>query len=121
MSKFKISSNAMAMTEPSTGSDLSAIATTAVRDGDFYVVNGSKTFISNGHLCDLVVVLLSAAAVAESLFGWPGAALLFLKSVALRDWNVVAAILFVLACVVLIAETLGVLAERLLYKAWERT
>ncbi|MGH7437429.1 MAG: acyl-CoA dehydrogenase family protein [Polyangiaceae bacterium] len=47
---------AVAMTEPSTGSDLSAIKTTAVRDGDFYVLNGSKTFISNGHLCDLVVV-----------------------------------------------------------------
>ena len=47
---------AIAMTEPGTGSDLAAIATTAVKDGDDYVINGSKTFISNGQLCDLVVV-----------------------------------------------------------------
>jgi acyl-CoA dehydrogenase len=47
---------ALAMTEPGTGSDVAAIATTAVRDGDDYVVTGSKTFISNGQLCDLVVV-----------------------------------------------------------------
>jgi acyl-CoA dehydrogenase len=47
---------AVAMTEPSTGSDLAAISTTAIRDGDAYVLNGQKTFISNGHLCDLVVV-----------------------------------------------------------------
>ncbi len=47
---------ALGMTEPGTGSDLAAIATTAVKDGDDYVINGSKTFISNGQLCDLVVV-----------------------------------------------------------------
>src|SRR3954471_10303493 len=47
---------ALGMTEPGTGSDLAAIATTAVRDGDDYVINGQKTFISNGQLCDLVVV-----------------------------------------------------------------
>jgi acyl-CoA dehydrogenase len=47
---------AVAMTEPGTGSDLQAIKTTAVRDGDYYIVNGQKTFISNGQLCDLVVV-----------------------------------------------------------------
>jgi acyl-CoA dehydrogenase len=47
---------AIAMTEPSTGSDLAAIRTTAIRDGDHYVLTGAKTFISNGHLCDLVVV-----------------------------------------------------------------
>jgi acyl-CoA dehydrogenase len=47
---------AIAMTEPGTGSDLAAIATTAVRDGDDYVINGAKTFISNGILCDLVIV-----------------------------------------------------------------
>ncbi len=46
---------AVAMTEPGTGSDLQAIRTTAVRDGDHYIVNGQKTFISNGQLCDLVV------------------------------------------------------------------
>jgi acyl-CoA dehydrogenase len=47
---------AIAMTEPGTGSDLAAIATTAVREGDDYVINGAKTFISNGQLCDLVIV-----------------------------------------------------------------
>ena len=47
---------AIAMTEPGAGSDLAAIRTTAVRDGDEYVINGQKTFISNGILCDLVIV-----------------------------------------------------------------
>ncbi|MCA9592119.1 MAG: acyl-CoA dehydrogenase family protein [Myxococcales bacterium] len=47
---------AIAMTEPGTGSDLASIATTAVRDGDHYVLNGAKTFISNGLLCDLCIV-----------------------------------------------------------------
>ncbi|MGM7671678.1 acyl-CoA dehydrogenase family protein [Microbacterium sp. A93] len=45
---------AIAMTEPGTGSDLSGIRTTAVRDGDDYIVNGSKIFISNGQNADLV-------------------------------------------------------------------
>jgi acyl-CoA dehydrogenase len=47
---------AIAMTEPGAGSDLSAIRTTAIKDGDHYVLNGQKTFISNGILCDLVLV-----------------------------------------------------------------
>ncbi len=47
---------AIAMTEPGTGSDLAAIATTARRDGDEYVIDGAKTFISNGILCDLCIV-----------------------------------------------------------------
>lgn len=47
---------AIAMTEPGTGSDLSGIATRATRDGDHYVLNGAKTFISNGQNCDLVIV-----------------------------------------------------------------
>ncbi|MFJ8815534.1 acyl-CoA dehydrogenase family protein [Amycolatopsis thermoflava] len=47
---------AIAMTEPGTGSDLAGIATRAVREGDHYVLNGSKTFISNGQNADLVVV-----------------------------------------------------------------
>jgi alkylation response protein AidB-like acyl-CoA dehydrogenase len=48
---------AIAMTEPGTGSDLAGIATTAVRDGDEYVLNGSKTFITNGINSDLVIVV----------------------------------------------------------------
>src|SRR5438105_5009899 len=46
---------AIAMTEPGIGSDLASMATTAVRDGDVYVVNGSKTFITNGINADLVI------------------------------------------------------------------
>ena len=46
----------IAMTEPGTGSDLAGIRTTAVRDGDHYVVNGAKTFISNGQSGDLFVI-----------------------------------------------------------------
>jgi alkylation response protein AidB-like acyl-CoA dehydrogenase len=46
---------AIAMTEPSMGSDLASMATTAVRDGDSYIVNGSKTFITNGINADLVI------------------------------------------------------------------
>jgi alkylation response protein AidB-like acyl-CoA dehydrogenase len=47
--------SAIAMTEPGAGSDLAGIKTTAVRDGDVYVVNGSKTFITNGINSDLVI------------------------------------------------------------------
>jgi long-chain-acyl-CoA dehydrogenase len=47
---------AIAMTEPSGGSDLAALRTTAVRDGDDWVINGSKTFITNGFSADLVIV-----------------------------------------------------------------
>jgi alkylation response protein AidB-like acyl-CoA dehydrogenase len=46
---------AIAMTEPSMGSDLASMATTALQDGDHYVVNGSKTFITNGINADLVI------------------------------------------------------------------
>ncbi len=49
---------AIAMTEPGTGSDLQGVRTTAVLDGDHYVVNGSKIFITNGYLCDMAVVVV---------------------------------------------------------------
>jgi acyl-CoA dehydrogenase len=48
---------AIAMTEPGAGSDLQGIRTTAVKDGNEYVLNGQKTFISNGILSDLVIVV----------------------------------------------------------------
>jgi len=48
---------AIAMTEPGTGSDLKSVRTTAVRDGNEWVINGSKTFISNGLNCDMVLVV----------------------------------------------------------------
>ncbi len=47
---------AIAMTEPDAGSDLASMRTTAVEDGDHFVINGQKTFISNGINCDLVVL-----------------------------------------------------------------
>lgn len=47
---------AIAMTEPGTGSDLQGMRTTAVKDGDHYVINGSKTYITNGQTADLILV-----------------------------------------------------------------
>jgi alkylation response protein AidB-like acyl-CoA dehydrogenase len=52
---------AIGMTEPSGGSDLAALRTSAVRDGDHWVINGSKTFITNGYSADLVVVAARTA------------------------------------------------------------
>ncbi|HIA07032.1 MAG TPA: acyl-CoA dehydrogenase, partial [Flavobacteriales bacterium] len=49
--------SAIAMTEPGTGSDLQAVTTTAKKDGDDYIINGSKTFITNGYMCDLVIIV----------------------------------------------------------------
>jgi len=49
---------AIAMTEPGTGSDLAGIATSAVADGDSYIVNGSKTFVTNGINADLVIIVV---------------------------------------------------------------
>jgi len=48
---------AVAMTEPGAGSDLQGVRTTARRDGDHYLINGSKTFITNGQHCDMVIVV----------------------------------------------------------------
>jgi alkylation response protein AidB-like acyl-CoA dehydrogenase len=64
---------AIAMTEPSGGSDLAALRTTAVRDGDDWILNGSKTFITNGYGADLVIVAArtdpSKGAKGITLFG----------------------------------------------------
>ena len=48
---------AIAMTEPGTGSDLQGIRTTAIKDGNHYVINGSKTYITNGQNADLIIVV----------------------------------------------------------------
>ena len=52
---------AIAMTEPGAGSDLKSVRTTARREGDHYVINGSKTFITNGINCELVIVVAKTA------------------------------------------------------------
>lgn len=63
---------AIAMSEPGTGSDLQGVKTSAVREGDEYVINGSKTFITNGQMADLVIVVAktdqSAGSKGISLF-----------------------------------------------------
>jgi acyl-CoA dehydrogenase len=56
---------AIAMTEPGTGSDLAAVQTRAIRDGDTYVIDGAKTFISNGQNCDLVIVVAKTDPAAK--------------------------------------------------------
>jgi alkylation response protein AidB-like acyl-CoA dehydrogenase len=56
---------AIAMSEPGAGSDVAGIRTTAVRDRDHYVVNGTKTFISNGILADLVVAVVKTDPAAR--------------------------------------------------------
>jgi acyl-CoA dehydrogenase len=49
--------SAIAMTEPGTGSDLAGVKTTAVKDGDNYIINGEKTFITNGYSANFVIVV----------------------------------------------------------------
>jgi len=70
---------ALALSEPGAGSDLKAMRTRAVRDGDHYVVNGAKTFISNGAAADLVIVAVKTDPAA----GRNGISLLIADS--LRD------------------------------------
>jgi alkylation response protein AidB-like acyl-CoA dehydrogenase len=57
--------SALAMTEPCAGSDMKAMSTRAVRDGDHYVVNGAKTFITNGLSADLVILAVKTDPAAE--------------------------------------------------------
>ena len=66
---------AIAMTEPGAGSDLSAIRTNAVREGDQYLINGQKTFITNGHSADLIVL----AVKTDSQAGFFGTSLLLVE------------------------------------------
>jgi alkylation response protein AidB-like acyl-CoA dehydrogenase len=66
---------AIAMTEPSGGSDLAALKTTAVRDGDDWLISGSKTFITNGNSADLIITAVrtdpAKKAKGITLFGVP--------------------------------------------------
>jgi alkylation response protein AidB-like acyl-CoA dehydrogenase len=59
---------AYGLTEPEAGSDVAALSTTAVRDGDFYVLNGTKRFITNGGIADVTVVF----ATEDKSKGWGG-------------------------------------------------
>jgi alkylation response protein AidB-like acyl-CoA dehydrogenase len=57
------------MTEPGCGSDLKALRTTAIRDGDEFVINGSKTFITNGSQADLVILVCKTDPTAPGVHG----------------------------------------------------
>ena len=67
---------AIAMTEPGAGSDLQGVTTTAKRDGNGYILNGAKTFISNGQHCDVVLVI---AKTDSTVAGSKGISLLFVE------------------------------------------
>nr|MCS5558203.1 acyl-CoA dehydrogenase family protein [Oceanospirillaceae bacterium] len=68
--------SAIAMTEPGCGSDLKAVASTAKRDGDSYIINGSKTFITNGQTAELICVVVKTDLVAGS----KGTSLIFVET-----------------------------------------
>jgi acyl-CoA dehydrogenase len=66
---------AVGLTEPDAGSDLASIRTRAVKDGDHYIINGSKTFITNGMTCDIIMV----ACKVESPTGKKGISMIVLE------------------------------------------
>jgi len=70
---------AIAMTEPGAGSDLQGVRTSAVDKGDHYVLNGSKTFISNGAMADLVVVVARTDTATDGGLGHRGISLLVVE------------------------------------------
>lgn len=67
---------AIAMTEPSTGSDLQAIKTTAKKDGNHYVINGSKTYITNGQNADFIILVVKT----DSSLGAKGISLILVEA-----------------------------------------
>ena len=69
---------AIAMTEPGTGSDLQAVRTTARKDGNHYVVSGSKTHITNGQNADLVLVVAKTDPYAEP--AWKGMSIILVEA-----------------------------------------
>jgi acyl-CoA dehydrogenase len=74
---------AIAMSEPGAGSDLQGVRTRAVRDGDHYVVDGSKTFISNGYLADLICLVVKTDPAA----GARGVSLLMVETADLKGFR----------------------------------
>jgi long-chain-acyl-CoA dehydrogenase len=69
---------AIAMTEPGTGSDLQGIRTTAKKDGNHYVINGSKTYITNGQNADLVLVCAKTDTEVEPK--WKGVSIILVEA-----------------------------------------
>ena len=76
---------AIAMSEPSAGSDLQGIRTTARRDGDHYVIKGSKTFITNGLNASIVCL---AVKTDPSAAGWKGLSLIMVETANLAGYHV---------------------------------
>lgn len=76
--------SAIAMSEPGAGSDLQGVKTRAVRDGDHYTINGSKTFISNGYNADLVCVV----AKTDPTQGARGVSLIMAETTGLAGYRV---------------------------------
>lgn len=74
---------AIAMTEPGAGSDLGGITTTAKRQGDFYLLNGSKTFITNGIHANLICVVVKT----DPALGYKGISLLMLETENLEGFS----------------------------------
>ncbi|MEO1957688.1 MAG: acyl-CoA dehydrogenase family protein, partial [Methylophilaceae bacterium] len=68
--------SAIAMSEPATGSDLQGVKTTAIKDGDDYIINGSKTFITNGQLADITIVV----AKTDPTLGAKGTSLILVET-----------------------------------------
>lgn len=69
---------AIAMTEPGTGSDLQGIRTTAKKDGNHYVINGSKTYITNGQNADLILVCAKTDTEVEP--AWKGVSIILVEA-----------------------------------------
>lgn len=75
---------AIAMTEPGTGSDLQAVKTTAIKDGNEYLINGSKTFITNGGSADLIVLVAKTDPTSRS----KGVSLIIIETEDLEGFSV---------------------------------
>ena len=69
---------AIAMTEPGTGSDLQALRTTAKKDGNHYVINGSKTYITNGQNADLILVCCKTDTEVQP--AWKGVSIVLVEA-----------------------------------------